>query len=212
MMPRVTMATFTNPGFLCGLSLLALAAMTGVVLTHQGPENEAAAAPTTVTTVAKPVSSVIPTVAGQTTIATTTTAGTTTTTAPADTTPPVLTVDTPLDGATVAAAQLTMSGKTEPDAVITVGVVGAQVAADGSWTASVTLVPGINPLVVRATDQAGNAVSTTIHVILTLPPPTTVPPTTTKPAGARPPATTKAPGATTPAATTTTLPPDGNTN
>lgn len=75
-----------------------------------------------------------------------------------DRTPPKLTVDTPDDNATIndGTRHVTVSGKTDPDAHVTITGRVVVVRSDGSYSYSMPLNDGANKLEVIASDEAGN--------------------------------------------------------
>ena len=92
-----------------------------------------------------------------------------------DNTAPVLTVTAPADGAAFHVNVITVSGSVT-DAVssasklsVTVNNVAATVAADGSFSKSVTLSSGLNAITVAASDEAGNIATKTVTVSYTVP-------------------------------------------
>jgi len=99
-----------------------------------------------------------------------------------DTRPPFLQVTSPAPGHITNIASLTVSGATEPGAVVTVN---GQPAANSNGSVGLTLklLPGDNILVIKAVDPAGNAAFANRTVVLDQTPP---PLTVTQPsAGAR---------------------------
>lgn len=113
----------------------------------------------------------------------TTTTTSTTTEVPLDTEPPVLTVDSPEDGAHFDAAEVTFSGTTEAGAVVSAGRWLADVSSSGRWSIVLYLAEGGNRVTFTASDEAGNEEQATITVYLD--PPET---TTTRPPKDEPPA------------------------
>jgi LmbE family N-acetylglucosaminyl deacetylase len=92
-----------------------------------------------------------------------------------DNTAPVLTVTAPTDGAAFHVNVITVSGSVT-DAVssasklsVTVNNVAATVAADGSFSKSVTLSSGLNAITVAASDEAGNVATVTVTASYTVP-------------------------------------------
>jgi parallel beta-helix repeat protein len=82
-----------------------------------------------------------------------------------DTQPPLLTIQDPVDGATINKADLTVDGTTETGALITVN--GQSVLnKNGSFTTTVTLKEGPNNITVGAVDKVGNRATTTVRVTL----------------------------------------------
>ncbi|NIP33923.1 MAG: hypothetical protein GWN18_03185, partial [Thermoplasmata archaeon] len=73
-----------------------------------------------------------------------------------DTIPPELHVDFPPDHHLTREASLTVTGRSESGATITVGSNGTTVDADGTFTVDVLLSEGLNPLAITARDPAGN--------------------------------------------------------
>jgi len=84
-----------------------------------------------------------------------------------DETPPVLAISSPADGATISSATVTATG-TLSDGLTGVASLtcnGTTVALSGSsFSCAISLNPGMNAIVVRATDTAGNIATSTIHV------------------------------------------------
>jgi uncharacterized protein YfaP (DUF2135 family) len=76
-----------------------------------------------------------------------------------------LTVSQPQNETTVYAAALEVKGKTEADAVLSVNGVTVEVNADGSFSTTVTLEEGPNPIEVLASDFEGNEGSSILTVI-----------------------------------------------
>lgn len=83
-----------------------------------------------------------------------------------DTIAPALSVQN-LQGATVTGSNTVISGKAEPGSTVTVNGVKTTVAADGTWTATISLKPGSNSVTVTATDAAGNATTQTQNITYT---------------------------------------------
>lgn len=73
-----------------------------------------------------------------------------------DTTSPKVTISEPSDGATTSSQFMTVSGKTEPKAHVTINDAQQIVGADGSFSGVVTLQSGSNTITVVVTDEAGN--------------------------------------------------------
>lgn len=87
-----------------------------------------------------------------------------------DDTPPTLVVTSPLTGATVTVPSVTVSGGTEPGAVLYIGGLLTQVdEGSGDFAAVVALVEGVNDIVVEAFDSAGNSATTTVAVTYEVP-------------------------------------------
>ena len=78
-----------------------------------------------------------------------------------DTVAPALTLTAPSDGLLTNAASVTVSGTTESGAMLAVNGASVTVAGDGSFSTSVSLVSGANPITIVATDSAGNAATVT---------------------------------------------------
>ncbi|MFQ5870964.1 MAG: S8 family serine peptidase [Candidatus Geothermarchaeales archaeon] len=78
-----------------------------------------------------------------------------------DTTGPFLTVTSPAEGLVTASDSLTISGETEPGSAVTVAAQAVHVDSQGTFSAIVTLSPGINSIEIISTDPAGNSVTTT---------------------------------------------------
>ncbi|HXA18390.1 MAG TPA: Ig-like domain-containing protein [Thermoanaerobaculia bacterium] len=87
-----------------------------------------------------------------------------------DTTPPVVAITSPATGSSGTSSTVTVTGSVT-DALS--GVAGvkcngaAAVTSSGTFTCSVTLVPGDNPIDAVATDVAGNTATATIHATYT---------------------------------------------
>ena len=79
---------------------------------------------------------------------------------PTDDSPPTLSIDSPTRGTTVDGESVTVTGHaTAADAVhVTVNGTATPVAADGSFTATLTVASGIDVIETHATDAAGNDV------------------------------------------------------
>ncbi len=74
-----------------------------------------------------------------------------------DTTPPVLTIDSPTEGALLRDGNVTLLGMTEPGAQLVVAGMPAAVAANGSYAVNLTLADGDHLLDLRATDGLNNS-------------------------------------------------------
>lgn len=86
---------------------------------------------------------------------------------------PTLTVNSPSDGASVSEAQLAVSGTvSDPVGIVGLTVNGGAVAvaADGSWSKQLTLLPGPSAIAVLATDVYGNSTQVDRAVNYTPPP------------------------------------------
>ena len=82
-----------------------------------------------------------------------------------DTKPPVLTITEPKIYSTVMTQQITVSGKTEAGATVTVAGSPVSVGADGSFSVKYMFTKeGLNVIDITATDPAGNAAKTSIPV------------------------------------------------
>lgn len=85
-----------------------------------------------------------------------------------DTIAPKLVVDQPGDGATVTSQYVTVSGKTDPKAVVTVNDAQQVVGADGNFSGVATMTQsGSNIITVISTDEAGNKTTVTRTVTYT---------------------------------------------
>jgi hypothetical protein len=84
-----------------------------------------------------------------------------------DTTPPVVSITTPMSGATFTSSPVTVSGVVLDASAFALAVNGVAVSVSGSsFSASVALTPGSNTLTAVATDAAGNAGSAGVTVTL----------------------------------------------
>jgi hypothetical protein len=70
----------------------------------------------------------------------------------------------PADGLRVRAKNVTFSGKAEPGATVVIGGVTVPLGADGSFSLSVPLKYGANPVTLRVNDTAGNTETVTLTV------------------------------------------------
>jgi Glucodextranase, domain B len=82
-----------------------------------------------------------------------------------DTAPPALALSSPSDGMATESPVITVSGTTEPGAVVIIGGVRAAVAPDGSFACEIALVEGANMIVTTATDSAGNSATVSRNVV-----------------------------------------------
>lgn len=82
-----------------------------------------------------------------------------------DQTPPFLTLLSPAGDTILSAPQVEVLGASEPDAELRLNGASLEVAADGSFLASLALVPGANEIAVTATDPAGNDSSRSLSVV-----------------------------------------------
>ena len=106
-----------------------------------------------------------------------------------DTTPPALTITSPADGATVTSASLSVSGTASDsglgnNGILSVTVNGASASGGtaagtgtANWSATVTLVSGVNTITVVAKDTLNNSTQKVVSV--TYNPPDTTPPALT---------------------------------
>jgi hypothetical protein len=90
--------------------------------------------------------------------------------APEDTTPPTLILSILADGAITANATLNISGTASDSGSgvksLTINGAGQTLAADGSFSAAITLVDGSNTITIVAADNAGNTRTNTRTIIL----------------------------------------------
>ncbi|MGH7542575.1 MAG: hypothetical protein ACREK7_01425, partial [Gemmatimonadota bacterium] len=82
-----------------------------------------------------------------------------------DTEGPPLQVDEPVEGTTTMASRITVAGRTDPSASVTVGAASIPTASDGSFRGEVSLSPGLNVLTIAARDSAGHTTAETRQVI-----------------------------------------------
>lgn len=87
-----------------------------------------------------------------------------------DTLAPIIDILTPLPGSVTNAASVIVSGRTEPNANVTVNHAPAA-ASNGYFNASVPLRVGWNAIEVNAHDPAGNSASTVVDVLRDVAPP-----------------------------------------
>ncbi|HTO52102.1 MAG TPA: hypothetical protein VMR50_01855 [Myxococcota bacterium] len=89
-----------------------------------------------------------------------------------DTTPPVVAINTPADGATLATGSTVVTGTvTDASPITTFTVNGAPVTLSGNaFTTTVSLTVGANPITASATDAAGNVGTAAISVTRAAPP------------------------------------------
>ncbi len=73
-----------------------------------------------------------------------------------DSTPPFLTLLAPSNGVLVELPEVEVLGASEVGVVLTVNGVPTDVAADGGFATTLTLLPGANQIVLKAVDPAGN--------------------------------------------------------
>ncbi len=90
-----------------------------------------------------------------------------------DTTPPTLTLSGPLATApstatgwsyTSTSSSLTLSGRVDPSSRVYLNDVALSVAADGSFSTTLNLIPGANRFTLRIVDQAGNVTTRTLDI------------------------------------------------
>ncbi|TLZ49098.1 MAG: hypothetical protein E6K18_08310, partial [Methanobacteriota archaeon] len=86
------------------------------------------------------------------------------TTITVDTIAPSVAITGPADGASVGQPTVTVTGTTEPGAIVTVSGYSVFVSSTGSFTIRLALAPGSNAITVVATDKAGNSGSDSITV------------------------------------------------
>lgn len=84
---------------------------------------------------------------------------------PAAEVPLSLTIDSPASESIVKDRDIAIRGRTKPDAVVTVGNTNAEVDENGNFTASVTLIEGINVVEVLASDLTGSTQGQVLVVI-----------------------------------------------
>lgn len=82
-----------------------------------------------------------------------------------DCSPPPLAITSPWEPE-VASSSVVLAGRTEPGAEVTIGEDRAMVDNDGAFSSVLELAPGSNPLIIEATDQAGNTLS--VYLVITL--------------------------------------------
>ncbi|MDX2485626.1 MAG: FecR domain-containing protein [Pseudodonghicola sp.] len=82
-----------------------------------------------------------------------------------DDTPPFLTLLSPAGESILTAPQVEILGASEPDATLDLNGAPLDVAGDGSFLASLPLVPGPNQITVVATDLAGNESTRSLSVV-----------------------------------------------
>jgi|GEM_PF-1967693 len=83
-----------------------------------------------------------------------------------DITPPALTVSSPADGLLTNRAAVTVAGRTEAGAALTVNDLPVEVGPDGTFSAGVDLTAGPNFVTVVASDAAGNRASVLRTVVM----------------------------------------------
>lgn len=82
-----------------------------------------------------------------------------------DCSPPPLAITSPWEPE-VASSSVVLAGRTEPGAQVTIGEHRALVDSDGAFSSLLELAPGSNPLIIEATDQAGNTLSVYLVIML----------------------------------------------
>ncbi len=83
--------------------------------------------------------------------------------------PPPLTLTKPANADTIEATTLTIQGKTEAGASVTVNERTVIVAQDGSFSGTISVAPGSLPITVVARDRAGNETKTKLTVTVKAP-------------------------------------------
>ena len=89
---------------------------------------------------------------------------------PGDHVPPATRITAPGPGFSTQSGSVTVTGKTEPTATVKVNDTVVEVADDGTFTTVISLVVGINPITVTATDGNGNVKTVKQTVTRTAPP------------------------------------------
>ncbi len=87
---------------------------------------------------------------------------------PKDITPPLLTVNVPSD---TNASSVAVSGTTEAGAFVTINGAAVDVAADGTFSSTVSLTEGANTIVIVSADSSNNKNTVTRSVTYTVPAP-----------------------------------------
>jgi hypothetical protein len=88
-----------------------------------------------------------------------------------DTTPPDVTITSPKNNATINAATVAISGRTQAGSAVSArdeanaATAHTTAGSDGAFSLTVPLADGVNGITVKATDPAGNAGSTVIGVV-----------------------------------------------
>ncbi|MFQ6012592.1 MAG: S8 family serine peptidase [Thermoplasmata archaeon] len=88
-----------------------------------------------------------------------------------DTIAPPISLSSPADGAAVEVAAVTVTGTTEPGALVVVNGLAVDVDANGAFSLDLALSEGSNTITATATDPAGNSASTSRSVTYTDPVP-----------------------------------------
>jgi hypothetical protein len=88
-----------------------------------------------------------------------------------DATPPVVTILSPLEGAVTSTGALSITGRTEAGASVSINGASVAVQPSGEFSGSVTLSEGANAIQIVATDLAGNVGQTRVNVTLDTKPP-----------------------------------------
>ena len=79
--------------------------------------------------------------------------------------PPELTLVSPADGEITYEKQINISGKTDPETIITVNDEVIKNDEKGVFTQSINLTPGINTLIIKAQNKHGKTTENIRHVI-----------------------------------------------
>ena len=83
--------------------------------------------------------------------------------------PPIVTIESPVDGATINSSSVIVSGYTEPDVSLVVNGVMVAVGGDGAFECNILLEEGENVITATATDEAGNPSSASVTVTCEIP-------------------------------------------
>ena len=86
-----------------------------------------------------------------------------------DVTPPTIVIDSPEDGSTVDSNVVTVTGVTEPGALLIVNGIVVAVEDNGSFECNILLDEGENIITAVATDEASNSASTSVTVTYEVP-------------------------------------------
>jgi len=90
-----------------------------------------------------------------------------------DTTPPLITILSPVEGASVATATIDLSGSVnDPTAIVKVNGTGVILTGNTFTVVGLALIPGQNTIVIEAQDALGNGSSVPLHVTYVPPVPT----------------------------------------
>ncbi|WP_421724757.1 FecR domain-containing protein [Bauldia sp.] len=82
-----------------------------------------------------------------------------------DDTPPFLSIETPPPDVIIRDASVTVSGESEPDALVTVNGAPVAIADDGGFVTTVIVRPGDNTIAIAAIDPAGNETQDTRSIV-----------------------------------------------